>query len=102
MARKLPLGDPLSKIKDTAFGAVKDPKGTSGKLIGQARGAASVGLHLAEGVASHVAGQVTSRARGRRPVDAPRAEPAPRTPAPAAPLPRLLPPRLPPRRRPLR
>ena len=71
--RKFPLADPLNKLKDTALGAVKDPKGTSDRLVGQAKGAASLGRHLAEGLAGQVAEQVSARTRGRRAADAPRA-----------------------------
>lgn len=75
MPRKFPLPAPLDKLKDSAFDAVKDPKGTSERLIGQAKGAATVGRHLAEGLASTIAEQVSTRTRGRRAADAPRAEP---------------------------
>ncbi len=70
--RKLPIPGPLNKLKDTAVDAVKDPKGTSERLVGQVKGAASVGRHLAEGLASQVTEQVGTRRR-RRAGDAPRA-----------------------------
>lgn len=86
--RKFPLSTPLSKLKDTAFDAVKDPKGTSERLIGQARGAAGVGRQLAEGLASQVVGQVSARTRGRRAADAPRAASPTQTHAVPSPTPR--------------
>ena len=92
MPRKFPLPAPLDKLKDSALDAVKDPKGTSERLIGQAKGAATVGRHLAEGLASTVAEQVSARTRGRRAADAPRAappvEPRPGTHAAPSPAPR--------------
>ena len=71
--RKLPIPGQLHKLKDTAVGAVKDPLGTSGRLFGQAKEAATLGRHLAEGLASSVAEQVGTRTRGRRATDAPHA-----------------------------
>jgi hypothetical protein len=71
--RKLPIPGPLHKLKDTAVGAVKDPLGTSGRLFGQAKDAATLGRHLAEGLATTVAEQVGTRTRGRRSADAPHA-----------------------------
>jgi hypothetical protein len=71
--RKLPIPGPLNKLKDTAVGAVKDPLGTSGRLFGQAKDAATLGRHLAEGLATTVAEQVGTRTRGRRTADAPHA-----------------------------
>jgi hypothetical protein len=81
MAGKNPLVKPLNKLKDTALGAISDPKGTADKVVEQAKGAASLGKMVAEGVA----GEVVSRARGRKPSDAPRAESAPAQPATAPP-----------------
>jgi DNA-binding protein HU-beta len=84
--RKFPLPAPLNKLKDSAFDAVKDPRGTSERLIGQARGAASAGRHLAGGLASQVAEQVNTRRR--RASDAPRAESRVDTHAAPSPAPR--------------
>lgn len=81
MARKNPLVKPLSKLKDTALGAISDPKGTADKVVEQAKGAASLGKMVAEGVA----GEVVARTRGRKASDAPRAETAPAQPATAPP-----------------
>ena len=36
MAPKNPLSSPLHKLKDTALGALKDPKGTAEKAVEQA------------------------------------------------------------------
>ena len=74
MARKRALPGPLNKIVDTALGAVKDPKGTAEKAVGQAKGTAALGRMVAEGVAGQVVEQVTSRTRGRKSADAPHAE----------------------------
>ena len=74
MARKRALPGPLNKIVDTALGAVKDPKGTAGKAVGQAKDTAALGRMVAEGVAGQVVEQVTSRTRGRKAADAPHAE----------------------------
>ena len=74
MARKRALPGPLNKIVDTALGAVKDPKGTAEKAVGQAKDTAALGRMVAEGVAGQVAHQVTSRTRGRKATDAPHAE----------------------------
>jgi hypothetical protein len=84
--RKFPLPAPLNKLKDSAFDAVKDPRGTSERLIGQARGAASAGRHLAGGLASQVVEQVNTRRR--RASDAPRAESRVDTHAAPSPAPR--------------
>jgi DNA-binding protein HU-beta len=81
MAAKNPLAKPLNKLKDTAVGAISDPKGTADKVVEQAKGAASVGRMVAEGVV----GEVASRARRRRASDAPKAEPTPAQPATAPP-----------------
>jgi hypothetical protein len=70
MAPKNPLSSPINKLKDTALGALKDPKGAAGKAVEQAKGTAALGRMVAEGVA----GQVVSRARGRKSADAPHAE----------------------------
>jgi DNA-binding protein HU-beta len=57
------LTSSLDKIRDTARGALTDPKGTAGKALGQAKEAVSFGRSMVEGVAS----RVTARATGRRP-----------------------------------
>jgi hypothetical protein len=77
MAPKNPLSKPLNKLKDTALGAISDPKGTADKVVEQAKGAASLGKMVAEGVAE----EVVSRTRGRRGSDAPKAETPPAEPA---------------------
>ncbi len=56
-----PLTSSIGKLRDAAVGALKDPKGTTEQVIGQVKGAASLGRSVAEGVAS----QVTARIPGR-------------------------------------
>ena len=70
VAPKIPFSGQVSKLKDAAVGAAKDPIGTSGRLVEQAKGAASMGRDLAGGVLSQVRGQVASRTQGRRAADA--------------------------------
>lgn len=86
--RKIPLPAPLNKLKDTAVDALKNPRGTSGRLIGQAKGAATAGRHLAGGLATQVVDQVNTRTRRRRAADAPRAESRLDTHAVPSPAPR--------------
>ena len=86
--RKIPFPAPLNKLKDTAVDALKNPRGTSERLIGQAKGAATAGRHLAGGLATQVVDQVNTRTRRRRAADAPRAESKLDTHAAPSPAPR--------------
>ncbi len=87
MARKIPVSDAVGLVKglrNAALGAAKDPRGTSERVLGHAKGVAETGRQVAEGMV----GQVTRQVRRRRGTDAPRAAaPAHRGPLaePAAP-----------------
>ncbi|MGN6129094.1 MAG: hypothetical protein ACTHOK_02000 [Nocardioidaceae bacterium] len=89
MARKNPLG----KLVDTAVDALKNPVGTAGKVVDQARGTASLGKLAAEQVtkaaastALGAAGAVAERAGVRRP-SARTGETEPTSPADLRPVP---------------
>lgn len=79
MATKNPLG----KIKDLTVDTLKHPIDAAGKAAGQARGAASVGKHLAGQATSLTAGAVSKLLQGKKLTITPAPEPAPR-PGPAA------------------
>lgn len=86
MAAKNPLG----KIKDLTVDTLRSPKDLAGKAVGQARGAASVGRHLAgqatKSATSLTAGAVSKLMSGRKPTvaPAPGAPEAAKTATPAA------------------
>jgi hypothetical protein len=82
---KIPLTTPLGKIKDTALGALRNPLGTAGKVVDQARGTASLGKSVAGGVVGGVVGQVSSRVPvpGRHQARAPRPDTLRPVPSPA-------------------
>lgn len=81
--------NPLGKIKDLTVDTLKSPRDMAGKAVGQARGAASVGRHLAgqatKSATSLTAGAVSKLVSGRKLTVAPapaapeRAESAPAT-----------------------
>lgn len=81
--------NPLGKIKDLTVDSLKSPRDMAGKAVGQARGAASVGRHLAgqatKSATSLTAGAVSKLVSGRKLTVAPapaapeRAESAPAT-----------------------
>ncbi|HET7721267.1 MAG TPA: hypothetical protein VFK43_14980 [Acidimicrobiales bacterium] len=77
MAAKNPLG----KIKDLTVDTLRSPKDLAGKAVGQARGAASAGRHLAgqatKSATSLTAGAVSKLMSGRKPTVAPAAEDLP-------------------------
>ncbi len=80
--------NPLDKLVDVATGALKDPVGTAGKAVEQAKETAAVGRMVAGQVgraavskAGDAAGAVTGRVSRRTSSDAPRATP----PRPAEP-----------------
>ena len=78
MARKNPVG----KLAETALSTLKDPKGTAGKVVGQARTTVAFGRALgntAGAVAGHAAGKVSERVSGRRPQERPGTESAGRS-----------------------
>lgn len=84
--------NPLGKIKDLTVDTLKSPRDMAGKAVGQARGAASVGRHLAgqatKSATSLTAGAVSKLVSGRKLTVAPApAAPdhAPSAPAAAAP-----------------
>jgi hypothetical protein len=75
-----PRKNPLDKLVSAATGALKDPVGTAGKAVEQAKETAAVGRMVAGQVgraafskATEAAGAVTSRVPGRTSSDAPRA-----------------------------
>ncbi|HET6626206.1 MAG TPA: hypothetical protein VFG63_07435 [Nocardioidaceae bacterium] len=70
MASKNPLG----RLADAAVKSLKDPVGTAGKVVEQAKGSAALGKMVAEQVgksavsmAAETAGAVVGRASGRKP-----------------------------------
>lgn len=80
----------IGKLADNAIKSLQDPKGTAGKVVGQAKGTAALGRMVAEHVgrtavskAAETASTVVAKASSRKPTpkratDAPRAEaPAP-------------------------
>ena len=62
MARTNPLG----KIKDLTVGTLKLPKAVTDKAVGQAKGAAATGLHVADQVARGAVSTVGSLVQQRR------------------------------------
>lgn len=91
MARKNPLG----KLVDTAVDALKNPVGAAGKVVGTARGTASLGKLAAEQVtkaaastAFGAAGAVAERAGVRKPsARTTESAPEPTSPADLRPVP---------------
>jgi hypothetical protein len=68
------LKNPIGKIADAAIGSIKDPLGTAGKVVDQAKGTAALGKLVAEHfgksaafMAAETAGAVVERATGRKP-----------------------------------
>ena len=58
MVPKNLLSSPLGKIRDTAVGALTDPKGTAGAVLHHAKGTAALGRAVVGSVASEVASHV--------------------------------------------
>lgn len=63
--------NPLGRIKALTVDTLKSPGSIAGKAVGQAKGAATVGRHLAGQATSRTAGAVTKLVQSRRPPVAP-------------------------------
>lgn len=66
--------NPIGRLADSAISSIKDPLGTAGKVVEQAKGTAALGKMVAEQVgksaiskATGTAGAVVGRASGRKP-----------------------------------
>ena len=81
VARKNPIG----RLAETAIGSLKDPMGTAGKVVDQAKGTAALGRTVAEqvggtavakvvGVDGAVVGKATGKASGSRATYSPEAK----------------------------